>query len=82
MIFSPNLSLMPADSFSTVSAQAEDRQHNIYPLTVEFIGKIPQYDWLAEIVVRLPDKLGSIDALWVSIGYRGAVSNKALISLK
>src|SRR5438552_2979569 len=82
MIFSPNLSLMPADSFSTVSAQAEDRQHNIYPLTVEFIGKIPQYDWLAEIVVRLPDKLGSVDALWVSIGYRGAVSNKALISLK
>ena len=82
MIFSPNLSLMPADSFSTVSAQAEDRQHNIYPLTVEFIGKIPQYDWLAQIVVRLPDKLGSVDALWVSIGYRGAVSNKALISLK
>jgi len=82
MIFSPNLSLMPADSFSTVSAQAEDRQHNIYPLTVEFIGKIPQYDWLAQIVVRLPDKLGSVDALWVSIGYRGAVSNKVLISLK
>jgi len=82
MIFSPNLSLMPADSFSTVSAQAEDRQHNIYPLTVEFIGKIPQYDWLAQIVVRLPDKLGSVDTLWVSIGYRGAVSNKALISLK
>src|SRR2546429_151539 len=82
MIFSPNLSLMPADSFSTVSAQAEDRQHNIYPLTVEFIGKIPQYDWLAQIVVRLPNKLGSVDALWVSIGYRGAVSNKALISLK
>ena len=82
MIFSPNLSLMPADSFSSVSAQAEDRQHTIYPLTVEFIGKIPQYDWLAQIVVRLPDKLGSVDALWVSIGYRGAVSNKALISLK
>ena len=82
MIFSPNLSLMPADNFSSVSAQAEDRQHTIYPLTVEFIGKIPQYDWLAQIVVRLPDKLGSVDALWVSIGYRGAVSNKALISLK
>jgi hypothetical protein len=82
MIFSPNLSLMPADSFSSVSAQAEDRQHVIYPLTVEFIGKIPQYNWLAQIVVRLPDKLGTVDALWVSIRYRGAVSNKALISLK
>ena len=83
MIFSPNLSLMPADSFSNVTAQAEDSQHRIYPLTVEFVGKTPQYDWLSQIVVRLPDQLGkNVNALWLSISYQGAVSDKVLISLK
>ncbi len=82
MIFSPNLSLMPADSFSSVSAQAEDSQHITYPLTVEFVGKTPQYDWLTQIVLRLPDHVGDTNVLWVKITYRGAISNKALISLK
>jgi hypothetical protein len=82
MIFSPNLALMPADNFSSVSAQAEDAQHRLYPLTVEFVGSTPQYDWLKQIVIRLPDQLGNVNALWVSISYRGAISNKAMIGLK
>jgi hypothetical protein len=82
MLFSPNLTLASGDSFSSVSAQAEDAQHNFYPLTIEFIGKTSQYDWLTQIVIKLPDNVGNINALWVNINYRGAVSNKALISLK
>ena len=82
LFFSPNLALMPGDSFSNVSAQAEDAQHNFYPLTVEFVGKTPQYDWLTQIVIRLPDELLAANDLRVSVSYRGAVSNKALISLK
>lgn len=82
IFFSPNLVLMPGDSFSNVSAQAEDSQHKIYPLTVEFIGKAPQFDWLTQIVIRLSDELSGANDLRVSVGYRGAVSNKALISLK
>jgi hypothetical protein len=82
MLFSPNLTLASGDSFSSVSARAEDAQHNFYPLTIEFIGKTSQYDWLTQIVIKLPDNLGNINALWLNINYRGAVSNKALISLK
>jgi len=82
MFFSPNLALVNGDSFSNVSAQAEDAQHKLYPLTIEFIGKTSQYDWLTQIVIKLPDGMGNINALWVNINYRGAVSNKALISLK
>jgi hypothetical protein len=82
MFFSPNLTLGFGDSFSSVSAQAEDAQHKLYPLNIEFIGKTSQYDWLTQIVIKLPDNLGNINALWVSINYRGAVSNKAFISLK
>lgn len=82
MFFSPNLTLAFGDSFSRVSAQAEDAQHNIYPLAIEFIGKTSEFDWLTQIVIKLPDNSGNVNALWVNINYRGAVSNKALISLK
>lgn len=82
MFFSPNLALVNGDSLSNVSAQAEDAQHKLYPLTIEFIGKTSQYDWLTQIVIKLPDDSENINALWVNINYRGAVSNKALISLR
>ena len=82
MFFSPNISLTPLDSFSSVTAEAVDAQSRIYPLTVEFAGKPTQFDWLTQIVIRLPDNLANVNALWVSIGYRGAISNKAMIMLK
>lgn len=82
MFFAANLDLLPTENISAVTAQAEDAQHNIYPLTVEFVGKIPQYDWLTQIVVKLPDQLGSSSDVWVSVSLRGATSNKALISIQ
>ncbi|HMJ25663.1 MAG TPA: hypothetical protein VK475_07530 [Pyrinomonadaceae bacterium] len=73
---------MPADTSSTVTCQAEDAQHRVYPLAVEFIGKTPQYDWLTQIVVKLPAEAGGVNELWMSISYRGAISNKVLIRIK
>ena len=81
MLFAANLELLPGENVSAVTAQAEDAQHNIYPLAVEFVGKIPQYDWLTQVVVKLPDQLGSSNNVWVSVSLRGAISNKALISI-
>jgi uncharacterized protein (TIGR03437 family) len=82
MLFSPNLSLMPGDSFTSVTAQAEDSQQGSYPMTVEYVGTVPQNEWLTQIVVRLPDQLGTAQTLRVNVSYRGAVSNKAMISVK
>ena len=82
MFFSPNLVLMPGDLVSSVTAEAEDSQHQVFPLVVEFVGPIPQYDGLTQIVVRLPDQIGSANALWLKIQYRGTVSNKVMISLR
>jgi hypothetical protein len=31
-----------------VTSQAQDSQGNIYPLTVEYIGKVPEFDWITE----------------------------------
>ncbi|HKE60238.1 MAG TPA: hypothetical protein VKB46_26180 [Pyrinomonadaceae bacterium] len=40
-----------------MSATAEDAQHNIYQLPIEFVGRVPLYDWLWQLSVRLPDQL-------------------------
>jgi hypothetical protein len=82
MFFSPNLSLMPGDTFSSITCRAEDLEHKVYPLAVEFVGQTPQFDWLTQIVVRLPAEVGAVNELWVSISYRGSISNKAVIRLK
>jgi uncharacterized protein (TIGR03437 family) len=82
MLFATNLNLLPGDSVSSVTAQAEDGQRKIYSLPVEFVGKVPQYDWLTQLVVLLPDELANANDVWISISVRGVISNKALISIK
>ncbi|MGI9064809.1 MAG: hypothetical protein ACR2HX_00155 [Pyrinomonadaceae bacterium] len=81
MLFAANVDLLPGE-VSSVTAQAEDSQHRMYSLTVEFVGKVPQYDWLTQVVVLLPDELANANDVWVSVSVRGVVSNKAIISIK
>ena len=82
MLFAVNLDLLPSESVSAVTAQAEDSQRKIYSLPVEFVGKVSQYAWLTQVVVLLPAELANANDVWVSISVRGAVSNKARISIK
>jgi len=73
--------LVPEDS-SLITAQAQDAVGNPYPLTVEFVGKVPGYDWLSEVVVRFPDQMVYTGDFWVSISLRGVPSNKAFVTIK
>lgn len=81
-LFAVGLELMPGEDVSVVTAQIEDAEHRIYPLTVEYVGKIPGFDWLTQVNVRLPDGLANAGDMWVSISLRGAVSNKAVIRVR
>ncbi len=62
--------------------QAEDSQHRLYPLTVEYVGKVPNIESLTQVVVKLPDELAGIGDVLLSISLRGANSNQALINIK
>jgi uncharacterized protein (TIGR03437 family) len=81
MLFATGLELMPGENISVVTAQAEDAAHQIYPLTVESVGKISSLDWVTQVNIRLPDGLPSGDLL-VSVNVRGAVSNKAIVGIR
>jgi len=76
MLFALNLDLLPGEDNTAVTAQAEDSLLNAYPLTVEFVGKVPGYGWLTEVVVKRPDNLPTGDVM-VSITWHACASNKA-----
>lgn len=67
---------------SAITAQAEDSQHKLHQLPVEFVGKTPNSLWLTAVVARLPDTLANAGDVRVSISVRGVESNKALLNIK
>jgi uncharacterized protein (TIGR03437 family) len=49
---------------------------------VEFVGKVPGFDWLTQVIVRLPNDTPAAQTLSVSVTLRGQTSNKARIRMK
>ena len=82
MLFIGDLELMPTENSSAVSIQAEDEGHNVYPLTLEYMGKVEKQDWLTEVVVKLPDAIAGAGQVWLSVRVRDVVSNRAFINIK
>jgi hypothetical protein len=81
-LFAGSIELNPGEDLSVITAKAEDSQNRVLPLTVEFVGKVPGYNWLTQIVVKFPDQLADAGDVWVSISLRGVESNKAVVSIK
>ena len=81
-LFVMNLDLLPGENSSAVTARAEDAALNVFPLTVEFVGKVAGFDWLTQVVVRLPDNTPASQPIFVSVSLRGQTSNKARIRMK
>ena len=82
MLFGMNMDLLPGENSSAVTARAEDASLNVYPLTVEFVGKVPGIDELTQIVVRLPDNTPTGQTLFVSATLRGKTTNKVRVRVQ
>jgi hypothetical protein len=82
MLFATGLELLPGESISVVTAEVEDSAHKIYPLTVEYVGKMSNFDWCTQINVRLPDGLFAAGDVLVSVSVRGAKSNKVIVGIR
>lgn len=86
MLFASNVDLMGAEGTSVITAEAEDSNGIVYPLTVEFVGKVPNFDSLTQINVKMPNVSAGNNGsgphyLWVSISLRGLQSNKGLVRI-
>lgn len=82
MLFAANVNLAPGEPLTVVTAQAEDAGHRIYPLTVEYVGKFPDFERVTQVVVILPGELANAGDVSVSLNLRGTPGNKALIKIQ
>jgi glucose/arabinose dehydrogenase len=82
ILFASDAELLSGETSSAVTAQAEDSLLMNYPLTVESVGKVPGFDWLTQIVVKLPPSISGNGDLLVSITLRGKTSNKVRIRIR
>ncbi|HEY4423713.1 MAG TPA: heme-binding protein [Pyrinomonadaceae bacterium] len=78
MLFAMNLQLVPGE---TVSADAEDASHTIYPLTVEDVASVPDQPWATSLIVRLAENMPQLGDVLVRIKYRGLESNRVRVGL-
>jgi hypothetical protein len=79
MIFAKDLNLGAGENVSAVTVETENSQGTKYQLEVEAIAKIPGYDWLTQINVRLPQELAGAGNVSIRIKYHGTLSNAGLI---
>jgi uncharacterized protein (TIGR03437 family) len=82
VLFLSGVAWAASETPPAVTAQAEDAGHVIYPLPVEYVGKVPNFDWLTQVIITLPEGLKEGTDVWVSVNVRGVPSNKGLVSIK
>ncbi|MEK6337042.1 MAG: Ig-like domain-containing protein [Acidobacteriota bacterium] len=81
-LFVWRLGLLPSDTIADLIVVAEDDQARTYDLVVVYIGPLPGVSEVTQVVVRLPDNVvGAPRDLWVKVGLRGTVSNRATIKI-
>ena len=82
MLFGYDLLLRAGEDASVITAEAEDSAQKVYPLVVEAIRKVPNWEWITQVVVRLPPELPDGEDFSVVLKLRGVPSNKALVRLE
>jgi uncharacterized protein (TIGR03437 family) len=82
MLLATGVELAAGENFLAVTATAEDAGQKVHTLAVEYVGRVPDFGWLTQIIVRPPDELMGAGDVRVSISLHGKVSNKALVTIK
>ena len=69
------------ENASAVTADAEDGAHQIYHLTVEYVGVVPEQEWATSIVIRLNDQMADVGDVLIGISYHGLQSNRVRVGI-
>ncbi len=81
MLLSANLDLQPGDGPSLVAVQADDGKGHTYPLPVEWIGRLPSFDWITVVIAKLPDELLGANQALISVTANNQSSNQVSVSI-
>jgi uncharacterized delta-60 repeat protein len=74
ILLATNLTLSSQETISSVSVLAAEGGGATHNLPVEYVGAVPGFEWLTQVVVRLPPQLAGAGTVQVSITH-GNTSN-------
>jgi len=81
-LFAYNLELKQGEDLSAITVRAQDEQKVIYNLPVVAVHEVPNFSWIKQVTVKLPDELKGVRGVLVSIALHDLESNKAAVALQ
>ena len=81
-LFAVNVELGAGEATSVIEAEAEAPGGQIFPLTVEFFGPVPNFAWLKQVVVKLPNEVANSSEIRVRLKVRGTGGNQVIVKLQ
>ena len=80
-IFAMDLELLPGEGANAFSSDVQDASGKIYPLRVEYVGRVPNFPGITMIVVRLADDLGDVGDVLLRLNLHGMSSNRVRVAI-
>jgi len=81
-LFVMNLDLLAGETQNSMTADAEDAAHAHYPLKVEYVGQVPNFQGIYMVVMRLNDLMtGNLGDVLIRLNLHGVGSNRVRVAI-
>ena len=81
VIFARDLELYAGEGANAFSADAEDGTGKKYLLRVEYVGRVPGFEGITMMIVRLSDDLGNVGDVLIRVNLHGMASNRVRVAI-
>src|SRR5258707_2619064 len=81
-LFVMNLDLLAGETQNSLTADAEDAAHAHYPLKVEYVGQVPNFQGIYMVVMRLNDLMtANLGDVLMRLNLHGMGSNRVRVAI-
>ena len=81
-LFGTNFDFLQGESATALTADAQDGSGNLYPLKVEYVGTVPNFDGVYMVVLRLNDNMtANLGDVLVRLTLHGMASNRVRVAI-
>lgn len=80
-IFAMNLELLAGEGASAFTADVQDATGVQYKLKVEYVGRVPGFEGITMVILRLADDLGDAGDVLLRVNLHGVSSNRVRIAI-
>ena len=81
LLFATNVDLYAGEGANAFTAEAEDSERRAHPLTVEHVARVPGFQGLTQITLRLNEQMGDAGDVLVRVSLRGMASNRVRLAV-